>query len=73
MGGAHGVADLEIASVGELASFDVGLQALCRVEIGSVGGQAFDFEPATLGGKERLHDLAVMAVEAIPEQEHRSG
>ena len=70
MGGGHGVADLQVAAVGELASFEVGPQALGRVEIGGVGGQPLDFEPATLSCKESLHDLAVVAAEAIPEQEH---
>jgi hypothetical protein len=58
------VADLEVATVGELATLEVGPEALGRVEIGGVGRQPFDFKPGALGGEVGLHGFAVMAAES---------
>jgi hypothetical protein len=52
--------------VGQLDGLEAGPQALGRVELGRLGGQALDHQPGPLGGQPGPHGAAAMGGQAIP-------
>ena len=60
------------AEVGETAAFEPGPHALHWIEVGSVGGQADDREPAALLVEVGLGLAAAMSVKSISDQNHRA-
>src|SRR4029453_15700169 len=56
--------------VGKLATLalEAGPHPFYRVEVGCVGGEALDPQPVPLAGDKRLHLLAAVGGQAVPEQ-----
>src|SRR6266508_2547016 len=58
-------------TVGQLHPFQVGPQALHRVQVGGVGGQVFDLEPLVLGGRPSAHRDTGVGGQVVPDHDHR--
>src|SRR5258708_25553423 len=61
----QGVFDLEVS---EFLAFDVAPQGFDRVEVRSVSGEPLDPEPPTTARQVARHFLALVGVEAVPDQ-----
>ena len=56
------------SEVGELDGLEAGPQALDRVQLRRVGGQAFDHQPGPLAVQPGPHGTAAMGRQAVPQQ-----